>query len=172
MSFIQWVVGYRISFHLTAHNLLTETVLASKCGQTTTDNTQSKETIKSRRSRLSMEPSMKELAGRSLGIKSGDSRALRRGRVPAPRWLWMLLLGVFLIAPRLAKVQLAGTGAVAGTVTDSTGAVVSNATVTATSVDTNERMIRSTTSAGDYNITPLTPGVYWLLQSSRNSPFV
>jgi hypothetical protein len=115
---------------------------------------------------------MKELAGRSLGIKSGDSRALRRGRVPAPRWLWMLLLGVFLIAPRLAKVQLAGTGAVAGTVTDSTGAVVSNATVTATSVDTNERMIRSTTSAGDYNITPLTPGVYWLLQSSRNSPFV
>jgi hypothetical protein len=56
--------------------------------------------------------------------------------------------------------QLAGTGAIAGTVVDSSGAVIANATVTATSDQTNVNTARSTTSAGDYSITPLTPGTY------------
>jgi hypothetical protein len=55
---------------------------------------------------------------------------------------------------------MAGTGAISGTVTDPTGAVVANATVTATSVDTNVNTVRITTKAGDYNVTPLTPGIY------------
>jgi hypothetical protein len=52
---------------------------------------------------------------------------------------------------------MAGTGAISGTVTDATGAVIPNATVTAIRVDTNTATVRTTTSAGDFNITPLTP---------------
>jgi len=59
-----------------------------------------------------------------------------------------------------ASAQLAGTGAISGTVSDPTGAVIANATVTATSVDTNVSTVRTTTKNGDYNITPLSPGVY------------
>jgi len=74
-------------------------------------------------------------------------------------WLAILAIAIMLI-PLSANAQISGTGAISGTVTDSTGAVIPNATVSATSVDTNLRTVRSTTSAGDYNITPLTPGVY------------
>jgi len=74
------------------------------------------------------------------------------------RSFWLLL--VVLLAVTGAKAQMAGTGAISGTVTDPTGAVVANATVTATSVDTNVNTVRITTKAGDYNVTPLTPGIY------------
>src|ERR1019366_8195514 len=59
-----------------------------------------------------------------------------------------------------ASAQLAGNGAISGTVTDSTGAVIPGATATAINVDTNAKTARTTTSAGDYNITPLIPGNY------------
>jgi hypothetical protein len=56
--------------------------------------------------------------------------------------------------------QIAGTGAISGTVTDPTGAVVAGATVTATDTETNVQTVRTSTSAGDYNISPLIPGLY------------
>ncbi len=59
-----------------------------------------------------------------------------------------------------ARAQISGTGAISGTVTDPTGAVVVNAKVTATNIDTNVSTERNTTRAGDYNITPLIPGTY------------
>ncbi len=59
-----------------------------------------------------------------------------------------------------AMAQIAGTGAISGTVTDSTGAVVAGATVIATDTGTNVQTVRTTTKAGDYNITPLIPGDY------------
>ena len=64
------------------------------------------------------------------------------------------------IAGGVAYAQLAGTGAISGTVKDPSGAVVPNAAVTATNVGTNIATTRTTTSAGDYNITPLQPGTY------------
>ena len=67
-----------------------------------------------------------------------------------------------MIMPFGAMAQLAGTGAISGTVTDATGAVIPNATVVATAVDTNVSSVRTSTAAGDYNITPLTPGTYRL----------
>jgi hypothetical protein len=73
---------------------------------------------------------------------------------------WLVLLALVMVASLGAKAQMAGTGAISGTVTDPTGAVVANATVTATSVQTNVNTVRSTTKSGDYNITPLAPGVY------------
>ncbi len=62
----------------------------------------------------------------------------------------------------IARAQLAGTGAIAGTVQDPTGAIVPGATVTATNTSTNVATSRTSTSAGDYNITPLIPGTYVL----------
>jgi hypothetical protein len=56
--------------------------------------------------------------------------------------------------------QSAGTGAIEGTVQDATGAVVPNATVTATNVNTGVVTTRTTTSAGFYSIGPLIPGTY------------
>lgn len=73
---------------------------------------------------------------------------------------WLVLLAIVGMAPFFAIAQIAGTGAISGTVTDSTGAVVGNATVTVTSTATSENTVRATTGAGDYNVTPLTPGVY------------
>ncbi len=78
-----------------------------------------------------------------------------------------LLAIVFLVCASSAFAQMAGTGAIAGTVTDSTGAVIPDATVIATSVDTNAKTVRSSTAAGDYNITPLTPGTYTLTVTAK-----
>jgi len=66
-----------------------------------------------------------------------------------------------------AAAQLSGTGAITGTVTDPTGAVIPNANVVATAVDTNVKTVRTSTSAGDYNITPLTPGLYSIAVTAK-----
>jgi hypothetical protein len=73
---------------------------------------------------------------------------------------WLALLGLILMIPFAAIGQIAGTGAISGTVADAAGAVVGYATVTATLVDQNTSTTRATTGAGDYSITPLAPGVY------------
>lgn len=70
----------------------------------------------------------------------------------------VLLLFVFLVPSLLA--QTADTGALAGTVTDSTGAVVPNATVTVTNADTGQVRTATTGAAGDYQINTLPPGNY------------
>src|ERR1700677_264343 len=58
------------------------------------------------------------------------------------------------------RAQTGGGGAIEGTVTDSTGAVVPNATVTATNVATGQQTTQPTTSRGLYSISPLLPGRY------------
>jgi len=71
------------------------------------------------------------------------------------------------VMPLVARAQLAGTGEIAGTVTDQTGAVVPGATVTATLVSQNTNTVRTTTGAGDYSITPLTPGLYTVTVNAK-----
>jgi hypothetical protein len=51
-------------------------------------------------------------------------------------------------------------GAIEGTVTDTTGAVINTATITAVNVNTDISTRRTTTSSGFYSITLLTPGRY------------
>ena len=63
-------------------------------------------------------------------------------------------------AARPAAAQTAGEAAITGTVTDSTGAVVANASVTATNVATGVSTVRKTSSAGVYEVGPLITGVY------------
>ena len=74
----------------------------------------------------------------------------------------MVGLLVAILGPTTSPIQaqLAGTGAIAGTVTDVSGAVVPNATVTVTAVETNQTTVRLSTSSGDYTVTPLPPGTY------------
>jgi hypothetical protein len=79
----------------------------------------------------------------------------------------MALLVVAIMTPLGANAQMAGYGAISGTVTDSTGAVVGGATVTATLVDQNVSTVRTTSGAGDYTITPLTPGEYNLTVTAK-----
>lgn len=86
--------------------------------------------------------------------------ASRKTRRVSLSWRWLALLTVAVITALAANAQLAGTGAISGIVTDSTGAIIPQATVTATSVTTNVKTVRTTTSAGDYNISPLPPGQY------------
>jgi hypothetical protein len=82
-------------------------------------------------------------------------------------WSCMALLVIAMMTPLGANAQMAGTGAISGTVTDSTGAVIAGATVTATSADQNVSTTRSTTGAGDYSITPLLPGEYTLTVTAK-----
>ena len=56
--------------------------------------------------------------------------------------------------------QSAGTGALAGTVTDSSGAVIPNATVTVSNTDTNQSRTSTTGNDGTYKFALLPPGTY------------
>ncbi len=76
------------------------------------------------------------------------------------KWGTVAVLVVASLNPLVAKAQMAGTGAISGTVTDTSGAVIPSASVTATLVSQNTITTRTTTGTGDYDLTPLTPGVY------------
>src|ERR1700722_18368290 len=72
---------------------------------------------------------------------------------------FVVLCLVILMAPSVMA-QTAGTGAIAGVVTDSTGAVVPNVKVTATNTGTGQSRTTTAGGAGDYSIQLLPPGVY------------
>jgi hypothetical protein len=77
----------------------------------------------------------------------------------AVRCLTPLLLAAVLVALP-ASGQTAGEGAIQGSVTDPTGALIPNANIKATNLATNFSVVRSSTSAGLYTISPLQPGIY------------
>ena len=62
--------------------------------------------------------------------------------------------------PTSLRAQTAGAGTISGTVTDSTGAAIPNATVIATNTATNVSTQRTSSSSGLFNIAPLPPGTY------------
>jgi len=72
-----------------------------------------------------------------------------------------VLLALFLFAavPSILG-QTAGTGALTGTITDPSGAVVPNTTVTVTSLDTGQVRTATTGADGIYKINLLPPGNY------------
>ena len=81
---------------------------------------------------------------------------------PWNKWMFgpgflLLWVGVTL-TPAIG--QGAGQGAIEGTVTDSSGAVVPNAVVTVTDQSSGISTTRTTSSAGLYTITPLIPDSY------------
>jgi hypothetical protein len=79
--------------------------------------------------------------------------------------LWLVVLSI--LTPMGAQAQMAGYGAILGTVTDASGAVIPGASVTANLVAQNSNTVRSTTGTGNYNITPLTPGIYTVTVAAK-----
>src|SRR5450755_2011069 len=75
------------------------------------------------------------------------------------RGKFLILPATIVLAVGIASAQI-GTGSVTGSVYDSTGAVVPNATVTVLDVDRNIPHVTSTTSSGDYTVSALEPGNY------------
>src|SRR3984893_8475042 len=73
-------------------------------------------------------------------------------------WLVVFFLSVLWVPSLLS--QSASTGALAGTVKDSSGAAIPNATVTAISVDTGQARTTITGADGTYKFGLLPPGSY------------
>jgi hypothetical protein len=80
------------------------------------------------------------------------------------RWAFgvtLFALACLLLVPSPSLwAQSASTGALAGTVTDASGAVVPNVTVTATNTDTGQVRTDSTSADGSYKFALLPPGTY------------
>jgi len=66
----------------------------------------------------------------------------------------------------LATAQTASSGALSGTLTDVSGGVIPNATVTVTSIGTGQVRVATTNSSGQYQIALLPPGEYKILFSA------
>ncbi len=79
--------------------------------------------------------------------------------VSGMRFLFALVMSAGLAVP-VAMAQTGGQGAISGTVTDSTGALVPDAVVVARNNGTGVETKRTASSGGLYNISPLTPGTY------------
>ncbi len=75
-------------------------------------------------------------------------------------WSFVVLLIAALMTPLAAKAQLAGKGAITGTVTDSTGALIPNAQVAATNISNGITATTTSTGTGNYLFSDLDPGIY------------
>ena len=73
---------------------------------------------------------------------------------------WFLVVVLILGVTAWASAQSTTDGAIGGTVTDPSGAVVPGATVSALNVGTNSKSTVTTDTSGGYRLTPLRPGTY------------
>ncbi|MGC2509109.1 MAG: carboxypeptidase regulatory-like domain-containing protein, partial [Acidobacteriaceae bacterium] len=76
------------------------------------------------------------------------------------RFLSVLLAQVFLFAGGIGLAQSAGTGAIAGVVTDQTGAIIPEATIKVTNTATGTTQVINSTSDGHFTAALLQPGTY------------
>ncbi|HEY7387156.1 MAG TPA: carboxypeptidase-like regulatory domain-containing protein, partial [Bryobacteraceae bacterium] len=67
---------------------------------------------------------------------------------------------MFMAGATHVPAQTAGTGALTGTVTDTSGSAVPNVTITATNSETGQTRIAHTDTSGAYSLTLLPPGLY------------
>jgi hypothetical protein len=81
--------------------------------------------------------------------------------------LLVLLTAISLLWNSSASAQLSGKGEIKCVITDSTGAMVPNATVTATSTTQGTKVTRTTSSAGDFDLSPLNPDIYRVTVSAK-----
>ena len=89
------------------------------------------------------------------------------GAVFSPLFLTVCLLSLS-ITSLFAQ---AGRGAINGTVTDSSGAIIPGATVTATGTATGTKLSSVTTAAGIYSFVSLSPGKYEVSASQKPSGY-
>lgn len=79
----------------------------------------------------------------------------------------LVMMAYALFAVTVVMAQIAGNGVIQGTITDSTGAVIPGAAVTAANVATGVKTTRQTTDAGFYVLSPLAPGEYTVSVSAK-----
>ncbi len=92
---------------------------------------------------------------------SSLTTALRAGRGAAVSMTYLFVaVAILLIPGNSLLAQLAGKGEIKGVIADTTGAVVPNASVTATSTTRGVAITRVTNSAGEYDLTPLDADIY------------
>ena len=102
---------------------------------------------------------------RSLAVEgqlnmSGTSTSLKHGLLCCSRWGWLVVLVIAMMAPLSAKAQLGASATIQGTITDSTGALISDANITAQNLATGSKLTRIADKAGYYVLSPLDPGDY------------
>src|SRR5690349_18761966 len=98
----------------------------------------------------------------------GGRGTLRSERKMKQRGVWFLM--IFLIVPLLLAPVYGQkiTGTISGSVTDPTGAMVPDATVTITNAETGLVRTTTTNSAGDYSAPDLPPGTYKVVIRQAN----
>ncbi|HTD97178.1 MAG TPA: TonB-dependent receptor [Edaphobacter sp.] len=74
----------------------------------------------------------------------------------------LVFLAALVLYGSPAHAQLAGKGAIKGTVTDPSGAVVPDASIEVTSTARGIKLAAKSSSSGDYQISPLDPDIYTL----------
>ena len=79
----------------------------------------------------------------------------------------LLCCGIFLLSSVVASAQIAGTGNIQGTVTDTTGAVIVDSTVTITNEATHVKHTTKTSQGGIYLFPGLPVGTYDLTATAR-----
>src|SRR6185437_5217842 len=72
----------------------------------------------------------------------------------------LLFVVSFFATSNMVYAQAGATGTILGTVTDSTGAIVSNAVVVVTNTATGAKVRMTSSSSGDYQASSLNPGSY------------
>ena len=82
-------------------------------------------------------------------------------------WSCVALLIAVLLSPLGANAQLAGKGAITGTVTDSTGAVIPGAQVAAANTANGITATTTTNATGNYNFSDLDPGIYTVTTNAK-----
>ena len=88
-------------------------------------------------------------------------------RLSLGRFLPLIILAaIVFFSASFASAQLAGKGEIKGKVADPTGAVVPNATVTATSTTRGTKLSAASNASGEYTLSPLDADIYTLSVSA------
>ena len=103
---------------------------------------------------------MTQLATKAQLNLKGITRGAPLGLLRSVAFGFIMLFVIAILTSVSAMAQLSGKGGITGTVEDKTGAVIANATVTATNTANGVSTVTKSTGAGDYNFSNLDPGIY------------
>ncbi len=78
------------------------------------------------------------------------------------RWVLLVFCVVMFSFATRGNAQSAGTGSIQGSIADATGAIITNATVTATNVETQVKQVAITEGSGNYSFPNMAIGTYTL----------